>query len=83
MKLTLRKIGNRTVLVFPESVLRKLGLSAGRILTVRQIEHGRLALERRPRYTLAELIAQCDLTAPPPKDLALWDSAKPVGNEVM
>ena len=83
MELTLRKIGNRTVLVLPTSVLRKLGLSAGHILRVRQIRHGRLVLDKRPRYTLAELIAQCDLTAPPPKDMALWDAAKPVGNEVM
>jgi hypothetical protein len=27
------------------------------------------------------MIAQCNLKAPPPEDLALWESAKPAGRE--
>jgi predicted RNase H-like HicB family nuclease len=35
------------------------------------------------RYTLAELVQQCDPNAENPADLALWDAARPVGNEVL
>lgn len=34
------------------------------------------------KYTLAEMIAQCDLSAPSPADIVEWDEMKPVGNEV-
>jgi hypothetical protein len=45
-------------------------------------EIGTSAKDPQRKYVLAELIAQCDPKAPPPADLALWDSAKPVGQEV-
>jgi hypothetical protein len=35
------------------------------------------------RYTLAELLQQCDPNAENPADLAVWDAAHPVGNEVL
>lgn len=36
----------------------------------------------KPKYTLSELMAQCDETAPQHESLCDWDEAKPVGNEV-
>ncbi len=33
------------------------------------------------KHVLADLIAQCDPRAPLPTDLALWDAAKPSGEE--
>jgi antitoxin ChpS len=44
---------------------------------------GKIILSPKRRHTLAELIAQCDLKAAPPADLVAWDSARPVGNEVL
>lgn len=35
------------------------------------------------RYTLGELIQQCDSNAEPPSDLMVWDTARPTGNEVI
>ena len=35
------------------------------------------------KHTLAEMIAQCDMKAPPPADLALWGVARPAGQEVL
>jgi antitoxin ChpS len=35
----------------------------------------------RPRYKLADLLAQCDPDAPPPR-LDEWDHMKPAGQEV-
>ena len=36
----------------------------------------------KPKYTLAELLAQCDESAPMPETLVEWDSSQPVGNEL-
>jgi antitoxin ChpS len=43
---------------------------------------GQIVLTRKRKYALADLIAQCDTAAPPPADLALWESAPPAGQEV-
>ncbi|MDR2244654.1 MAG: hypothetical protein LBE15_04505 [Burkholderiales bacterium] len=43
---------------------------------------GKIVLARKSKVTLADLIAQCDLSAPPPADLDLWNNARPMGNEV-
>jgi antitoxin component of MazEF toxin-antitoxin module len=37
----------------------------------------------RRRYTLDELIAKCDLTAPAPEIDRLWTEGAPVGDEVI
>lgn len=33
-------------------------------------------------YTLTDMIAQCDLSAPPPADIVAWDEMNPVGDDV-
>ncbi len=82
MEIILRKYGNSTVAVLPPAVLKDLGLSAGQPMTLSTTEEGQLVLTRKRRYVLADLIAQCDPKAPPPADLALWETARPVGDEV-
>ena len=82
MEVTLRKYGNSTVVVLPPAVLKDLGLSAGKALSLDTTAQGQIVLSRKRTYVLADMIAQCDRKAPPPADLALWDSAKPVGQEV-
>lgn len=37
--------------------------------------------ELKPRYSLSELIAQCDVSAPVPEDIKVWNSMGPVGKE--
>ena len=83
MELTLRKYGNSTVLVFPPSLLRDLGLKAGQALSLTKTADGLITLAPKRRYTLSELIAQCDHDAAPPADMAIWDAARPVGQEVL
>lgn len=81
MNVVLRKRGNSTVAVLPPVVLERLGLSAGQAMTVHITARGEIVLARRRSYVLADLIAQCDRRSPPPSDMALWDAAKPVGQE--
>lgn len=82
MEVVLKKYGNSTVAVMPPAVLRDLGIKAGQSMTLDTTTDGKIVLSPKRRFTLAELLAQCDTKAPPPADLALWDVAKPVGQEV-
>jgi antitoxin ChpS len=83
MELILRKFGNSTALSFSPALLRDLGLKVGQVLTLTMTSDGLITLTPKRRHTLAELIAQCDLTAPPPADIAKWDAARHVGQEVL
>lgn len=81
MEVVLRKYGNSTVAVLPPPVLRDLGITAGQHMTLQTTEDGRIVLSRKRKYSLTEMVAQCDLKAAPPADLALWDQAASAGQE--
>ena len=82
MEVVLKKMGNSTALVMPPPVLKDLGIAAGQALSLEKTPDGGILLKPKRRFTLAEMIAQCDLSAPPPADMALWESARPAGQEV-
>ena len=82
MEIVLRKYGKRTVLAFPPSVLKDMGLAAGQAMTLHSSADGTITLVPKRKYTLKQLLAQCDLKAPPPRDLVVWDQARKVGQEV-
>jgi antitoxin ChpS len=82
MEIILKKMGNSTALVMPPPVLKNLGIGVGHHLTLNTTPDGKIVLTPKRKYVLAEMIAQCDLKAPMPADLALWDVAQPVGQEV-
>jgi antitoxin ChpS len=81
MEVILRKYGNSTVAVLPTAVLKDLGLAASQAMSLDTTPDGRIILTPKRRYTLTELLAQCDPKAPMPEDLALWENARPVGRE--
>ena len=81
MEVTLRKYGNSTVLALPPTVLKALGLKAGRSMTLDSTPDGTITLAPTRRHSLAALLAQCDPKAPPPADLGPWDRAAAVGRE--
>ncbi|MEW5837464.1 MAG: ChpB-ChpS toxin-antitoxin system antitoxin [Pseudomonadota bacterium] len=82
MDVVLRKYGNSTVAVLPPLVLKDLGLAAGQAMSLRTTGDGKIVLARKRKYTLDDLLAQCDPEAAPPADMELWNAAKPVGQEV-
>jgi antitoxin ChpS len=49
------------------------------------VESGRLVVKphQRPRYTLDQLLAQCNPKAKRSKDDREWQSSKPVGGELL
>jgi antitoxin ChpS len=81
---TLRKVGGSVMLAVPPAILEMVRLSAGS--TVRMAaESGRLIVEPEPqkRYTLAELLAQCDPSAPAPGEDRQWTASSPQGGELV
>jgi antitoxin ChpS len=82
MEVMLKKMGNSTALVLPPPVLRDLGIGVGQKMTLTTTADGQITLSPKRHYVLAEMIARCNLKAPPPADMALWDNARPVGKEV-
>ena len=82
MDVVLRKYGNSTVAVLPPLVLKDLGLAAGQAMSLHTTDDGKIVLARKRKYTLDDLLAQCNPEAAPPADMVLWNAAKPVGQEV-
>ena len=82
MEVVLRKYGNSTVAVIPPNVLKAIGLMAGQPMSLETTSDGKIVLSAKKRYSLSELMSQCDLTAKPPKDLEIWDNSKPIGQEI-
>jgi len=80
----LRKVGGSVMLAVPPALLDVLHLSAGKMVGL-AIEHGRLVVEpqSRQRYTLDELLAQCDVSATLPTEDSAWLNAPPVGSELL
>lgn len=78
----LRKVGGSVMLAVPPALLDILHLSAGAKVGL-SIDNGRLVVEPNtaPRYTLDELLAQCDASAEPAPEDREWLDAKPVGSE--
>ena len=80
----LRKVGGSVMLAVPPALLDLLNLGAGARVDV-GVEDGRLTVapRTRPTYTLEELLAQCDETAPVASEDQAWLDARPVGNELL
>jgi len=80
----LRKVGGSIMLSVPPAILDLLQLHAGAIVGL-AVEHGRLVIEPtpRPRYSLDELLAQCDESAEISEEDRAWLESKPVGSELL
>jgi antitoxin ChpS len=80
----LRKVGGSVMLVIPPAVLDMLQLRAGATVAL-VVDGGRLIIEpqSRPRYTLDELLAQCDHTADSVQEDREWLDVQPVGRELL
>jgi len=80
----LRKVGGSVMLAVPPALLDVLNLRAGARVGL-AVQSGRLIVEpnRRPRYTLEELLAQCNPRARRSKQEREWLDARPVGRELI
>jgi antitoxin ChpS len=80
----LRKVGGSVMLAVPPALLDMLQLRPGAKVGL-AVQGGRLIVEPqpRPRYTLEELLAQCNPKAPRSKEDREWLDSKPVGRELI
>lgn len=84
MQTKIRKIGNSEGAIIPLKILRSLNLKDGDDVIVRCSDN-QITIEparQRPKYKLADLLAQCDPSAPMPQEIKDWDEAPAVGKEV-
>ncbi len=72
------------MLAVPPAILDLLHLQAGATVGI-EVDNGRLVIEPAPRlrYTLDDLLAQCDVTQELSQQDQEWLDAKPVGNELL
>lgn len=80
----LRKVGGSVMLAVPPALLEILHLRPGAKVGV-AVQRGRLVVQpqKRPRYTLEELLAQCNPKAVRPREEREWLDNKPVGDELI
>lgn len=88
----LRKVGGSVMLAVPPALLNVLQLRSGAKVGI-AVESGRLVVEprQRPRYSLDELLAQCDPKARRSKRTLKqgskqereWLNSKPLGGELI
>lgn len=84
VQVILRKIGNSTGFSIPASFLNETGLKEGDTMTMDSQSDGTVTLKRKaPKYTLQDLLAQCDRKAAPPADMAAWDASPAFGQEML
>ena len=79
----LRKVGGSVMVAVPRAFLDELGLGPDSVVDL-AVKKGALIIapKKRRRYTLDELIAQCDPKAPFEKDRS-WVTDGPVGRELI
>lgn len=80
----LRKVGGSVMLAVPPAILEQLQLKVGATVGL-AVDGERLVMQPRPkpRYTLEELLAKCDLSQPMPPEDREWLDAPPVGRELL
>jgi antitoxin ChpS len=80
----LRKVGGSVMLAVPPAILDMLHLQAGSTVGL-VVDGGRLIVEPqpRPRYTLDELLAQCDPSAELTQEDREWLEGEPAGSELL
>lgn len=80
----LRKVGGSVMLAIPPALLDLLNLQAGATVGI-ALDGNRLVIEPPPRrrYSLDELLAQCDVSAELAQGHGEWRGSRPVGSELL
>ena len=78
---TVQKLGDALVVVLPSELQEELKLSEGSALEM-EAHQGKLLVRRR-KYTMQELVEQCDPNAPVSDEDRAWDAMMPAGREII
>lgn len=79
---TLRTVGGSVVMAIPKRLLELVDLQVGSQVNI-DVQEGKLIVARvqKKRYSLAELLAQCDASVPLNPEERQWIDAPAVGLE--
>jgi antitoxin ChpS len=79
----LRKVGGSVMLAIPPAILKLLHLEAGSKVGL-SVDGERLVIQPqpKPRYTLDELLAQCEPAAAITEENRAWLDLPPTGREL-
>ena len=80
----LRKVGGSVMMAVPPALLDMLHIGAGAKVGL-AVDNGRLVVhpQQRPRYTLDELLAQCDASSDLSDEDRAWLNDAPTGDELI
>jgi antitoxin ChpS len=80
----LRKVGGSIMMSVPPAILDLLHIGAGAKVGL-AVDNGRIVVEpqSRPRYSLEELIAECDASAKHSAEEREWLNSHPAGSEIL
>lgn len=79
MKLNIQKWGNSAAIRLPATMLTQIGASIGDAVEV----DPKAFHVAKPKYKLADLLAQCDENVQAPLDMSSWEVSSPVGAEIL
>ncbi|HBN9859024.1 TPA: AbrB/MazE/SpoVT family DNA-binding domain-containing protein [Pseudomonas aeruginosa] len=83
MEVKVQQWGNSAAIRLPASVLKQMSIDVGNVLNLDFTSEAMTLkpVKTKPHYKLVDLMAQCDLNAPEPVELAAWNAMQPVGRE--
>ena len=82
MRITIKRWGNSAVMVIPNIVMKELNLQPGQSVEA-QVSNNQLILTPiSRRYSLDELLAQCDMNAAELSEQDVWGKSTPAGDEI-
>ncbi|EFL7072439.1 AbrB/MazE/SpoVT family DNA-binding domain-containing protein [Escherichia coli] len=82
MSITIKRWGNSAGMVIPKIVMKELNLQPGQSVEA-QVSNNQLILTPiSRRYSLDELLAQCDMNAAELSEQDVWGKSTPAGDEI-
>ena len=82
MRITIKRWGNSSGMVIPNVVMKELNLRPGQSVEG-QVSNNQLVLTPiSRRYSLDELLAQCDMNATELSEQDVWGKSTPAGDEI-
>lgn len=84
MQTSVRKVGNSAGMTIPAVLLKSQGLAIGDSLDIEEHD-GYIVLKKassRPKYTLDQLLNECDKSASVSDEMKEWDVINSVGEEI-
>lgn len=84
MQTSIRKVGNSAGMTIPAALFKSQGLAIGDTVDIEEHDGYLLVrkLTEKPKYTLEQLLSQCDENAAKLEELNDWEASDKVGNEI-